>query len=335
MMYDYIEHHGINGQKWGLRNGPPYPLSYKSHSTSEKRNNSLRVLSGQENARKAKQRSRNQNDASKNHLSVELTDAQKKALAKRAKQIAIAGAVVLGVGVAYTMVRNGNVNKDFVLHAGDPLYRIASSDSKEMRDVFYAATNKTDAKKYGGWYSVQKIERTLQGKWNGSDTTDIYQKIMSMKKDVKVAGTDTCRKVYSELAKNDPNFKHIPYEKFNYSLFQSKGSRDFDKSFFNALSQKGYGGLIDYNDAKLSGYTSNRPVILFGQKNNTVVNSVKKFSGSDIAKNAVVGVPAIGAQYVATNPPILAAAVGSIGTGAYVASGKKYVNDNKKKRTRK
>lgn len=22
----YISHHGIEGQKWGVRNGPPYPL---------------------------------------------------------------------------------------------------------------------------------------------------------------------------------------------------------------------------------------------------------------------------------------------------------------------
>jgi len=25
-MVDYISHHGIEGQKWGVRNGPPYPL---------------------------------------------------------------------------------------------------------------------------------------------------------------------------------------------------------------------------------------------------------------------------------------------------------------------
>lgn len=29
---DYVEHHGIIGQKWGDRNGPPYPLSSSEHS---------------------------------------------------------------------------------------------------------------------------------------------------------------------------------------------------------------------------------------------------------------------------------------------------------------
>ncbi len=33
---DYIAHHGIDGQKWGVRNGPPYPLSRKGSITKKK-----------------------------------------------------------------------------------------------------------------------------------------------------------------------------------------------------------------------------------------------------------------------------------------------------------
>lgn len=33
----YLEHHGIQGQKWGKRNGPPYPLAPSAHSQAEKR----------------------------------------------------------------------------------------------------------------------------------------------------------------------------------------------------------------------------------------------------------------------------------------------------------
>lgn len=29
---DYLQHHGIKGQRWGKQNGPPYPLSDKLHS---------------------------------------------------------------------------------------------------------------------------------------------------------------------------------------------------------------------------------------------------------------------------------------------------------------
>ena len=33
----YLAHHGILGQKWGHRNGPPYPLGASDHSPSEKK----------------------------------------------------------------------------------------------------------------------------------------------------------------------------------------------------------------------------------------------------------------------------------------------------------
>ena len=38
----YIAHHGIKGQKWGVKNGPPYPLAPSDHSAAEKRQGSSR-----------------------------------------------------------------------------------------------------------------------------------------------------------------------------------------------------------------------------------------------------------------------------------------------------
>lgn len=36
-MKSYLMHHGILGQKWGKRNGPPYPLKPSDHSAAEKK----------------------------------------------------------------------------------------------------------------------------------------------------------------------------------------------------------------------------------------------------------------------------------------------------------
>ena len=39
---DYLMHHGIKGQKWGIENGPPYPLSpSKDYSAAEKKANKI------------------------------------------------------------------------------------------------------------------------------------------------------------------------------------------------------------------------------------------------------------------------------------------------------
>ena len=35
MIHPYLYHHGIKGQKWGVRNGPPYPLDKKTDSKDD------------------------------------------------------------------------------------------------------------------------------------------------------------------------------------------------------------------------------------------------------------------------------------------------------------
>lgn len=42
----FLEHHGIMGQKWGKRNGPPYPLDAGDHSISERKAGWEKSLSG-------------------------------------------------------------------------------------------------------------------------------------------------------------------------------------------------------------------------------------------------------------------------------------------------
>lgn len=34
-MATYLAHHGIRGQRWGTRNGPPYPLKGGSYTKTE------------------------------------------------------------------------------------------------------------------------------------------------------------------------------------------------------------------------------------------------------------------------------------------------------------
>lgn len=46
---EYITHHGIKGQKWGKRNGPPYPLDYDDHTEEQKKKNPKTVITPNKN----------------------------------------------------------------------------------------------------------------------------------------------------------------------------------------------------------------------------------------------------------------------------------------------
>lgn len=38
-MSDWLVHHGIEGQQWGVRNGPPYPLTQETKEAAYKQGN--------------------------------------------------------------------------------------------------------------------------------------------------------------------------------------------------------------------------------------------------------------------------------------------------------
>ena len=95
---EYLEHHGILGQKWGKRNGPPYPLSASDHSSSEKKAGWRQSLNSD--------RSENSDTNKTEHKGFKLSDKQKKAL-KIGVAVAATALVVYG---AYKLNKNTNIS---------------------------------------------------------------------------------------------------------------------------------------------------------------------------------------------------------------------------------
>lgn len=85
---EYLQHHGILGQKWGQRNGPPYPLNESDRSSKEQRLNS-------------KSKSSSKEESEEKHKG--LTDAQKRAIKIGA---AVTGTALAAVG-AHKISKNG------------------------------------------------------------------------------------------------------------------------------------------------------------------------------------------------------------------------------------
>ena len=98
----FLAHHGILGQKWGRKNGPPYPLGASDHSASEKKAGWRKSLdSNSTSDKKTGQTKSNKGDTERSGF--HLTDKQKK-YAKIG--LAVAGTALAAYG-AYRLADSG------------------------------------------------------------------------------------------------------------------------------------------------------------------------------------------------------------------------------------
>lgn len=127
---NFIAHHGIKGQQWGKRNGPPYPLDDKDHSASEKKAGWKDSLN-KEKAYSKEKRERNKS-AVKEYYRLMREDKKPEYLAKEdykklkkkieqdlkekypdvANRRAIAKKVAIGVGVAAVVAGTAYLTAD-------------------------------------------------------------------------------------------------------------------------------------------------------------------------------------------------------------------------------
>ena len=109
-MNNYIQHHGVLGQMWGKKNGPPYPLGASDHSASEKKAGWRKSLSKSE-IDKTDNKRYNKDDVRKRNLS--LTDKQKKAIAIGAAAVA-SGLIVYGAYKTGALDKFVNIGKQTI-----------------------------------------------------------------------------------------------------------------------------------------------------------------------------------------------------------------------------
>lgn len=102
-------HHGILGQKWGKRNGPPYPLGSSKHSAAERKAGWRKSLSNNKNESKTltsngkKEYNKNKDEKKEFHL----TDKQKKAI-KIGAAVAVTALAAYGT---YRLAKSGKLNE--------------------------------------------------------------------------------------------------------------------------------------------------------------------------------------------------------------------------------
>lgn len=399
---EYIEHHGILKQKWGVRHGPPYPLDYDDHSRAEKKANAKSSIDNYEGHNEKTESSvsssgsssSSTNSVSESSKKVEVSEkkeetkaaekvsgssksetfekektskekatdkekeeAERKSLHDRRKEalmakglteeeaenqikfenramaIAAVAAVAIGASVTYGLVQQHNVNSDFMLKGGTEMFRVSTNKDASVQDMFYATTNKADSRKYAGYYAKQ-LNGELFGSPNGKD---VYQKMLSTNSDVRVAGAKTGERIFNELKKDpafvkaiDPTYglgRRYSYDDFNQRTLMQQKNAGAAKMFYDALQKEGYGGVIDINDAKYSGYNATRPVILFNQGSNVNVNSVKKLSRQAINENFNYAQKKIAAQNYLKDTKTQVTTVAELAAGGLALAGRSYLNN--------
>ena len=234
-----LYHHGIKGQKWGVRrfqkkDGSLTPAGrkrYDDDGPSQKKQKEYKMPKNKSLHRlKLEEKYKAQGMSEK-----EAEQAAAKRI--RGEQFAIgAAAVTVAACVAYNKYRNHNVDK--VLKNAE-FHRIMLTDNPDApvrEGARYVAYNKNDRMKYRGLYGNElKTKRTANGIFNvdpeemakkmgGKAPTDlesirkyaeenktytknIYDMTIKSKGDIKVASEKRARETFEKLFNDDPEFR--------------------------------------------------------------------------------------------------------------------------------
>lgn len=281
---DELYHHGIKGQKWGIRrfqneDGSLTPAGRDRYGIANKLKN------------KIEEYDRNTiNEMSKSyqeryeHISKEEADEVARKNLEFARKAAIAAAAVtLTAAGVYAYRQYGRNFVDETIKSGTTIQTLSMDQNRlENGKAFYTAYTENDKQKYVGLFGKEQQGMIGLGPGKGKNK---YAITANVEKDIKVASNKSAEKAYKELQKNDPEFrklteqfgvlkKSIPGEKRSeYELFNTYGLLGNDKEsasmqskFFSKLKEAGYQGVNDVNDRKYSGFNT-RATIVFDNDN--------------------------------------------------------------------
>ena len=232
----YLIHHGIKGQKWGVRR-------------FQNKDGTLTAAGKERYGEDGEKRKKKHADET-----------------ERERQLRIARNVAIGItataavlGGAYLANRYLSEHKDLVIKGGETMQRITTQqEGSNLYDNFYAAVGNHDKKRYKALLPAYHLANKESGKH------------LMKTLDLKVASPANAKKVYNELKKSDPSFNEMfdgyNYDQFNQNIVRYRNNTDernqFNK-FRDAMKNAGYAGVIDVNDKKYSGYGAKNPAIIF------------------------------------------------------------------------
>ena len=269
---DELRHHGIKGQRWGVRR---FQEEDGSLTPAGKERYADDLDSNKKQIQNEKQDTKNNTIFTKRNIAIGATAAvaalavigymryKKNSNAVRSKPMEIIA------GKKIDVEKLSDV--DNVIKKGTKFQRISSrsfEDYAESGKTIYASFDKKDNRIY-----AEDMVKNIQS-WRSSgiiqdNDTNVYKHTMTMNKDVKVASPKKVAEAYKKATGNTEIEQH-KYMKFMTGL--SDRNNETNNNFFNELRKMGYNAIVDENDA---GHYTKSPLILLNPGSDVSSSSVK------------------------------------------------------------
>lgn len=295
-----LYHHGIKGQKWGVRrfqkkDGSLTPAGrkrYDDDGPSQKKQKEYKIPEN-----KSLHRLKIEDKYQKQGMSKKQAE-QAAAKRIRGEQFAVAaGAVTVAACVAYAKRKAYSTDK--ILSKDTEFQRIMKlhPDATIHDGRQYMAYKKEDKSIYKGQLAANFNKQIKEGKTNEK----VYDVTVKAKQDIKIASEKRARETFEKLYKNDPEFrkslskaakdagddlsaglkriqeqlsegaelsdkriKSKAYDLFNVALADNTDEgRARAQKFYDALKEQGMNAVQDMNDKKYSLYNAKAPIITF------------------------------------------------------------------------
>lgn len=348
-----LYHHGIKGQKWGVRryqneDGSLTAAGRKRYSDDESPSSDNKSKSPKKGLMQ-----KHQDKLTEHYIQKGYQPDAAKTLAKQRMKteavVSVIGTVAITAAAIAVSKRIGQDYFDKTIKSGKIIQNIGANPDANFKDTpFFAAINKSDKRAYGMNYAYEKRDMAKMDAYlKGSKYDGIYRNTIKLNDNVKRASVANARKIFYEQMDKDPQFKKDVldalkktdyrdisaiddyvvngkyskklYDRFNQALatpeFQDAG---IHKKYYNEMKKHGYNAILDINDTRYSGYKniSKSPTIFFGNDKWEKISS-RKLSDTEIDANAVKFTKEYIAKYAAKK----------LGAYAGIYAGSKAISD--------
>ena len=296
-----LTHHGIKGMKWGVRrfqnkDGSLTPAGRKRY---DEPNQGTNLTTGKSKNAKSKSLHRLKLEEKYRNEGLSKEEAELKATKRIKAEAYIAAAAGVTVASCLAYAKYKGYTTDKIIKENSDFQRIMRlNPNAEIRKDYrqYVTIDKKDKVLYKGMFAdhINKLKE---------DSENIYDITIKNRSDIKVASEKRARDTFTNLFKNDKEFKDEFIERlqkdgyvvskgrldgiFNkmkdnpnsltdreiktkaYDLFNvmlaDPGERTQKNSsrFYDALRKQGINAVVDVNDSKINNYHAKMPLILF------------------------------------------------------------------------